>query len=107
MKSKKKLPAVVVILILTLITAVFWIFFGAYRSFTNETEAVVPNELLLPLSPKLDGETIEKIKERKHLGSITESFVIVEQIESTPIPESIIITPSPEATQEASLEEGL
>lgn len=95
MKNKKKLPAVITILILTLITAVLWVFFSAYRSFTDEKELIVPEEILIPLNPKLDTETIDKIKERKHFDTIEESFV--QNPEVSPLP-------PPVATQEAELE---
>ena len=109
MKDKKKLPAVITILILTLITAVFWVFFSAYRSFTDETEPVVPKEVLLPLNPKLDTDTIDKIKERKHFDTIEESFIQNPEVLPSPVAtqETTIASPAPIATQEAELGTGL
>lgn len=102
MKSEKKLPVVVTLLILTLITVIFWISFGIYRSFTNEPESTVSEETLLPLNPILDTETINEIKERKYVENITESFIQIDETESTTeIPDT---SPSPIATQGASLE---
>lgn len=58
--NKNKLPSLVVLLILTLITVVFWIMFSVYRTYTNkEVSTNVPREILLPISPNLDESTID------------------------------------------------
>ncbi len=62
--NKSKLPNIVVIMILTLITAVFWISFGVYRAFSEDTPVAVPEEVITPLTPKLDSQTLEKMKTR-------------------------------------------
>lgn len=51
-------------MILTAITAVFWIMFSAYRSFTKIVPAVVPQEMLEPITPKLDSQTIEIMRNK-------------------------------------------
>lgn len=63
MKSKK-LPSIVVLMILTLITAIFWMMFSVYRSFTKPATVLVPEEVINQITPKLDTETIELIKSR-------------------------------------------
>jgi len=68
----KKLPPFIKILILTLITALLWVFFTIYRSFTAEPPVPVSSEIILPLNPKLDQKTIEEIKGKKYLDHITE-----------------------------------
>lgn len=58
--NKNKLPSLVVLLILTLITVVFWIAFSVYRTYTTEEISInVPREILLPISPNLDKNTID------------------------------------------------
>jgi hypothetical protein len=60
MKKQKK-PNVVVLGILTLITILFWVGFSAYRSLTSEVPIKVPDEILEPISPILDAETLGKV----------------------------------------------
>jgi len=62
--KKNKLPGIVTILILTLITAFMWISFNVYRAFTIQPETKVPEEILKPLSPTLDTDTLGKIGNR-------------------------------------------
>jgi len=61
---KNKLPGLVVIMILTLITVSFWILLNIYRSFTTNSSEVVSEKILMQIIPKLDKETIEKMKSR-------------------------------------------
>lgn len=67
MKSKTKLPSPVVILILTLITTLFWVGFSAYNSFVSKPEAIVPEEISKEFEPVLNQSALEKIKERVFL----------------------------------------
>lgn len=60
MKKQKK-PNLVVLGILTLITILLWVGFNAYRSFTSEVPVKVPSEILEPISPTLDTETLRKV----------------------------------------------
>ncbi|MEK7168750.1 MAG: hypothetical protein AAB778_01945 [Patescibacteria group bacterium] len=60
--KNKKLPSVVSLMILTLITSIFWMMFTIYRSFTKPTPTVVPDEVINQIVPKLDTETIEMMK---------------------------------------------
>lgn len=61
--NKSKLPSLVILLILTLITVVFWIVFSVYRTYlTDDVNVNIPKEVLLPLSPNLDENTIEIIE---------------------------------------------
>ncbi len=59
--KNKKLPSIVVLMILTLITAIFWMMFSVYRSFTKPATVLVPEEVINQITPKLDTETIELI----------------------------------------------
>jgi hypothetical protein len=60
--GKNKLPNIIVILILTLVTVVTWISFSIYRALTEETSPSVPQNISEPIDPKLDVVTINKIK---------------------------------------------
>jgi uncharacterized protein YpmB len=62
--KNNKLPGIVILMILTLITAVFWTAFSVYRSFTKPSTVVVPEEVIKQINPKLDVETIELIKSK-------------------------------------------
>lgn len=63
MKSKK-LPSIIVLMILTLITALFWMMFSIYRTFTKTSQISIPEELTNQITPKLDTETLELVKSR-------------------------------------------
>lgn len=60
----KKLPNFIILMILTLITLVFWISFSIYQVFATNPAEVVSNEIILELNAKLDTETINTIKNR-------------------------------------------
>lgn len=94
--KKEKIPSIVSIAILTLITSVFWIFFSVYRIFTSKTFTKIPQEILLPFSPELDLETISKIENRV--------FIEENQIPETSVPNinqvpNLEIKELPEATE--------
>lgn len=62
--KNKKLPSVIVLMILTLLTTVFWMLFSIYRTFTKPTSVEVSEEITSPISPNLDTETIEMIRSK-------------------------------------------
>jgi len=62
--KKTKLPSIVSILILTLITVIVWVTFDVYRLFNKADDPVVPESVSLPLVPTLDTETINKFESR-------------------------------------------
>lgn len=62
--KKNKLPSLIVLMILTVLTVSFWILFTVYRSYTLGSSVTVSDEITKPLTPKLDTETIELIKNR-------------------------------------------
>jgi hypothetical protein len=59
-----KLPSVIVLLILTSITIVFWVFFNIYYVVSKKTPTTVSEEILTPLNPKLDTEVINQMEKR-------------------------------------------
>lgn len=64
MKKNKKLPSIIILLILTAITAVFWISFSVYRVFTKPKPINIPNEVIAPINPNLDLDTLNEIERR-------------------------------------------
>lgn len=60
--QKTKLPSLVSILILSILTAVTWISFSIYRALTTKPAPAVTQVVSEPLNPTLDVETIEKIE---------------------------------------------
>lgn len=62
--KNKKLPSIVILLILTAITAVFWISFSVYRVFTKPKPINIPGEVTAPINPSLDLDTLNEIERR-------------------------------------------
>ena len=62
--KNKKLPSIVILLILTAITVVFWVSFTVYRVFTKKESVVVPSEITAPINPNLDIDTLNEIVTR-------------------------------------------
>ena len=78
-----KIPTFVTIVVLTTITMIFWAFFGVYRIFTKESPPEIPAEIIEPLDPNLDKNTLELLQGRIFF-------------EESQIPEIPILTPTPE-----------
>jgi len=62
--KKSKVPSIVAVMILTVITISFWIVFSVVRIFRTETTPAIPPEILNPLNPNYDKTTVDKIQER-------------------------------------------
>lgn len=62
--KKNKLPSLIILMILTVLTIAFWILFTIYRSYTLGAVVTVSDEITKPLTPKLDLETIELMKNK-------------------------------------------
>jgi len=62
--KNKKLPSIIILLILTAITVVFWVSFTIYRVFTKEEPVVVPTEITAPINSNLDMDTLDEIVKR-------------------------------------------
>ena len=108
---KTKLPSLVSILILTLLTSVLWVSLSVYRALTTRPEPPIDSEILNPLTPTLDQDTIEKIRSRLFFdeSQIPENVVTAPQAEqvavtSVPSPTSTS-TPTPTTTPTAPPEE--
>jgi hypothetical protein len=98
MIKKNKLPSIISILILTLLTILLWITLSVYRAFTGKPAASVPEEVSAPLTPALDADTVKQIEGRKYLtGSEIPDSVTGSPLPSgTPVP--LTPTASPSAT---------
>jgi hypothetical protein len=99
--KKLKTPSLVTLAILTTITVIFWVLFNVYRVFTSKPSTSIPSEILEPITPSLDAETIGKIQKGVYLqeGQIPESTIII----PTSSPEATVspvpnLTPSPTAS---------
>lgn len=79
--KKNKLPNLVVILVLTLVTGVVWISFSIYRALTTKPAPAVPEKISSPLNPTLDTQTLSLVKSSIYF-------------EDSQIPEVTITTPS-------------
>jgi len=84
--KKNKLPNLVTILILTMITVIAWASFEVYRAFTTKSEVSVPNAVSDPITPTLDQPTIGKIE--------TKIFIDSSQIPDNVVTKSSLIIPS-------------
>jgi hypothetical protein len=91
MKNKIKAPNIVIVGILTLITIVFWIVFSIIRAVQTPQKVEVPADILKPLDPTLDTQSINDIEQR--------IFYTSDQIGQTAI---TIPSPSPSASPEAT-----
>lgn len=95
---KKKLPSLVVLTILTLITTLFWIGFNIYQALSKEASPVVPDDVILQIDPKLDTDTITLMKSKSY--SISSDVI---QLATTEPIAVATATASPEATPVATV----
>ena len=77
-----KAPKIVTIGILSLITVVFWVGFEVFRIFTVKPEPPVAPEIINPLDPTLDQNTLSKLQERVYLDDLEIGQTVV----ATPTP---------------------
>ena len=66
--KKNKLPSLITVLILTLLTAVMWVGLSIYRSLSQKPAPPVPQEISNPLTPTLDSDSLTKIQSRIFLN---------------------------------------
>ena len=60
----QKIPNIVIILVLTLITVIMWISLTIYGALTSKPPIVVPKEVSQPITPVLDKDTLNQIESR-------------------------------------------
>lgn len=100
--QKTKLPSLVSILILTVLTVVMWISLNIYRALTTSPAPVVTPVVSEPINPTLDIATIAKIQSSLLLdrSQIPQTILTTAPVTTT-IP-TAIPTIEPETTPEAS-----
>lgn len=94
--KKTNLPSLVTISILTVITVIFWIIFSIIRIFTTEPDIKVASEVLEPIDPTLDTETLNNVQGRTFFSTGQTILTL-----PSPLPE---VSPSPTATPTATSE---
>jgi hypothetical protein len=96
--KKTKLPSLIPILILTLITIIMWVSLDVFRTLKKIPESVVPKEISQPLTPTLDETSINRIESQTFLN---DSQIPDNVVSSSPTPVGSITpkaTIAPEAT---------
>ncbi|KKR69676.1 MAG: hypothetical protein UU12_C0039G0003 [Candidatus Woesebacteria bacterium GW2011_GWA2_40_7b] len=92
--KKSKLPGIITILILTLITIVVWISLSIYRALSKKPNPNIPEEISKPITPILDMDSLNSIQSRLFLDDIQiPEVVLVQSTTSTPEP---VVEPTPE-----------
>jgi len=88
--------------LLSLLTAVIWIGYEVYHAYTETTVPQVISKLIQPLSPTLDQEVFQAIKEKQQPSD--EELNLFPTPFPSPSPEEET-SPSQTATESSSLEE--
>jgi hypothetical protein len=105
--KKNKLPSLVTIMVLTLITVVFWVSLSTYRAFTAKPSENVPKEISDPITPTLDQDEIKQIESGIFFDSsqIPDNVVIASSLPTSIQPTRApslsptpIVTPTPQVT---------
>lgn len=102
MEKTNKLPSLVTILILTLVTVVMWVGFSIYRAFGLSPAPSVPQSVSATLNPTLDAATISQIESRLNLSGSQIPEVNISSASATPTPTGPGPTASPSATPTAT-----
>jgi hypothetical protein len=102
--KKNKLPSLVAIIILTLLTSIVWVSLSIYRAFTAKPDVVVPDEISKPITATLDQTTIQKIESGIYFNSSqVPDDVVTVSVSPLPAPIPIAIpAASPSAAPAAS-----
>lgn len=66
--QKSKIPGLITILIMTLITSVMWVGFGIYRAIKSKPAPTVSQQILQALTPSIDQNTAEKIRNKVYIN---------------------------------------
>lgn len=62
--KRKKHPRVLTLSILTTLTVLTWVAFEVWHAFTKQPPAQVDSKILEAIDPRLDTETLQKIKSK-------------------------------------------
>ena len=96
--KKTKVPGLIPVLILTLITVVMWVSLDVYRTVKKPEQSVVSDEVTKSLTPKLDQEAMEAIESRIILDDSQIPDIVAN---SSPTPKPAV-TPKAVATPKPS-----
>ena len=102
--QKNKIPGLITILMMTLITAVMWVGFGVYRAIKNKPAPTVPQQILQALTPILDNNVAGKMQGRVYINeeSISEPTIMpTSTANALPTPQ-ITASPTPVASSSAT-----
>lgn len=94
MKNNKRIPSVVILIILTMLMVFLWIGFSIYNALNTQPPVEVPPEIMAPLDPTLNQEYLNQLPNTIYFDNVssgTTQIVIINQVEASP-------TASPEAT---------
>lgn len=65
--NKNKLPSLIPILVLTLMTVITWVSVDVYLAFNKKPQITVSEGISQPLTPSLDQDTINKLESHNYL----------------------------------------
>src|SRR5512138_1589328 len=97
---KNKLPNLVVVLIISLITVVMWVSLNIFRALTVKPSPAVPGEISNPLDPTLKTELLGEIDKRILIDTSQIPEVVATESPS-PTPIAIVVptqSPTPVST---------
>lgn len=78
---KPKLPNLVILLILTALTAALWVGLSVYRSISVKPAPIVPENILQSLNPVLD-ETAIKAIEAREVKEVVQQEQVLENVDA-------------------------
>jgi hypothetical protein len=104
MRKRKTNQEALTLAILTFITISVWVGFEVYRAYTRTAVKPDVRHQLIPLDPKLNAQTLEKLEKRR--GVSTEE---IKEMASFPIesPEKETLTSPEESLEKEQAQEGL
>jgi hypothetical protein len=104
--KKTPLPNIITLMILSLITTVFWVFFNIYRAFKKVPEVNVPPGVLAPLDANLNMDALNSLEKRFYLEDslIPQAQPATSSPSPQPEPTAATVTSQETATPAASLE---
>lgn len=100
--NKPKAPRLVTVAVFTTITVIFWVFMGLYTLITSKPATNVDPELLKPINPILDQESLSHLENRVFFEAGQTNSPIITREENEPASENEEISVPEEVTEAAS-----
>ncbi len=97
--GKNKTPNLVISATLTLITAVFWIFFSLVKAVVTKPTLNIPEEVVEPFSPNLDQQSLSGLGKRSFYEPGEANAISTPTPSLSPTP-TFTPTPKPSPTPE-------